>query len=251
MKNIKQKNPVGIYRIHPILMVALLVVILIFAYKFVLNTGSGNGTATLPTVNTNGCNRTTPYQMPPEFVRAISIIDQRSGMDTWTSFQHCLNIQYKDLRTEYPGSEGVFLFDKSISTPNNLKIYVDSAYQDYDDYLTAVLLIHEITHADQFYHNSSKSCMEKEVSAFFNEVALFMNFNEEERNSLFSRMQKPNSTSPIQSLDKLTDIAILGAVKPCKRQTELDKDCWRDKTHELIREMVTTSSYYQQQCRTD
>ncbi|RJQ35784.1 hypothetical protein C4559_06435 [Candidatus Microgenomates bacterium] len=208
-----------------------------------------DNTSLITNENINECSRKTPYEMTPEFIRALSIIDQRAGMDNWNSFKNCLNIQYKNLKVKYPNTEGVFLFDKSVSAPNSLQIYVDTTYQNYDDYLTAVLLIHEITHADQFYHNSSKSCIEKEVSAFFNELALFLKLNEEERNSLFSRMRKPNAIPPVQSLDNLTDFLIPSS-KFCQRQTGLNNECWRNKTHELIRNMVTNSIYYQQQCKT-
>lgn len=198
------------------------------------------------TNSSSGCNRTEMYSMPPEFSRAISIIEQRTADPTFMGdFKNCLNIQYKDLQAEGLNAEGVFLFDDSISSPNNLVMYVDSSYKEYDDYLTAILLVHEITHAMQFYRGTDKSCVEKEVSAFYNELVLYVKLNSEERKSIDARIYSQTSelSEPVKNVSNLLDIGLV-ASNGCNGNAE----CILGNYKTLLREMITESPFYQKQC---
>lgn len=195
-----------------------------------------------------GCNRTEMYPMSPEFSRAISIIEQRTGDESFMGdFKNCLNIQYKDLKTEGIDAEGVFLFDNSISSPDNLVMYVDSSYKESDDYLTAILLVHEITHAMQFYKGTDKSCVEKEVSAFYNEMVLYAKLNKGERDALSARMYNPldypSSTPQIRALEDLIDLFLV-ANRDCNGEVQ----CSLDEGRNSIRNMIIGSPFYQKQC---
>jgi hypothetical protein len=149
------------------------------------------------------CTRTSPYPMPAEFERALSLIQERmqkSGKVD-SNFHNCIDIQYANLhQLASPNTEGEFLFDPNSSSVNDLKIYVDSSYASYDDLTTAFLLSHELTHAKQFVDeavsNKSVSCVEKEVGAFKNQFYFLAYLNNEEAQSLISRIEKGDSNNP-------------------------------------------------------
>lgn len=143
------------------------------------------------------CDRKEPYEMPEEFIRALSLIKQR-----WTeygqnqvssyidSYEDCLNIQYGDLRM-VGGAEGAFWFDETISSPDNLQITIDNIYKFNDDLLTAIVLQHEIVHALNFISDKrdgvKTNCIESEQKAFTLESAFIKTLNQGEKDSIIQR----------------------------------------------------------------
>lgn len=198
-------------------------------------------------VEKTGCFRTTPYPIPPEFSRAISIIKQRTDDPAFLEgYENCLNIQYADLKEKGQGAEGVFIFDSSVSSQNDLRLYVDSSYKGYDDYSTAILLVHEITHASQFYHSNTKSCVDKEVQAYYNEIVLYTKLNAEERESISARMynQTKEPSDPIQGISNLLDL-LLSTGSRCNNNVQ----CMLGQFKVELQKMVTESPFYQKQCK--
>lgn len=214
------------------------------------------------------CTRTIPYSMPPEFERALSLIKQRFSQYNPNTqdaeYDNCLNIQYSDLKRIESGAEGVFILDRSVSNPNNLVIYVDRSYQGYDDLLTAILLVHEITHASQYYNSvvydkDLKSCMEEEVIAFQAQFNFLKTLNEEERNTIFSRLNiwtmggyiasdanKQLTNPALKNLSQMITIFLNAAKYKCK----MEQTCTLNLTMQGIRDMVENSPAYQKQCNT-
>lgn len=215
------------------------------------------------------CTRTSPYKMPPEFERALSLIRQRlkeyvpdSGIP---EYWNCLNIQYTDLKKVGDNAEGVFMVDKSVSNPSNLVIYVDNSYHSYDDLLTAVLLVHEINHAAKHYDfvvygKSLKSCMNQEVEAFQTQFTFLKTLNPEERNSIFYRigtiidtgrsaqsMPSKELNPALINLNQMITIFLNAA----KYQCNMDQECTEKLTSQGIRNMVENSPAYQKQCKTN
>jgi len=131
--------------------------------------------------------------MPPEFIRAISLIDQRSSKYIEAAYRlknDDLDSQFDQLFVQQQASmndaayhtdpmiilnyglrhisncldikydnkfsniEGYFSFSNN-NNVTDLKIGVSSAYENNDDLLTAFLLTHEITHAINYYINHS------------------------------------------------------------------------------------------------
>ena len=94
----------------------------------------------------------------PEFQRAVSLVLQRYSENENTgntlsiirANQSCLDIRYANSVSELPGADGVFLFSSENSGPKGLKILVNPEYKVQDDVATALLLSHELTHAEQF-----------------------------------------------------------------------------------------------------
>lgn len=230
-----------------LLLFSLLVVIAGFIfYKPLINFSNKTIENITNPSSSSSCERKEPYSIPPEFSRALSIIEQRTAdLNFMSDFKNCLNIQYKNLQDEGLNAEGVFLFDDSTSSTNNLVIYVDSSYKNYDDYLTAILLVHEITHANQYYRGTNKSCVDKEVSAFYNEIVLYTKLNKEERESISARIySKTNEPSePIKNIGTLLDIGVI-ASKGCNGNSS----CILQNYRNLLNKMVTESPYYQKEC---
>lgn len=196
------------------------------------------------------CTRKEPYHLEPEFERAISFIEQRFSPiyagNFLTEMKNCLNIQYGELHKD--GAEGMFYFDNTVSSPNNLVISVDRSYLQKDDYMTAILLVHEITHARQFYTQTTKSCVDIEVEAFWNEFLLTTKFNEGEKKALLARMYNPNdypsSDQNIRQLEETMDL-LIEADKNCSGNTK----CKQDKAIDLLRTKISSSPFYQKQCQ--
>lgn len=212
------------------------------------------------------CTRTTPYPKLPEFERALSLINQRVSQ-YYTNpqdkgFGNCLNIQYSDLKRFGDNAEGIFVLDRSVSSPNNLMIYVDNSYRNNDDVLTAILLVHEITHVGQYYDylvndKSLKPCMEQEIEAFQTQFEFLKTLNEEERNSIFGRLNiwtmgsyiasDPNKqlTNPaLINLSQMVAIFLNAAKYRCK----MEPTCTLNLTAQGIRDMVEKSPEYKKQC---
>lgn len=149
--------------------------------------------------NQNQCDRTTPYEMPNEFSRAISIITQRFS-ESYRSedkefakgfnlIKNCLDIKYASNQEEMEGIDGMFVFSKA-SPRNHLEIYVSPKYQVKDDLVTALTLSHELYHA--FLRASGNDiftpCFDNEANAFIVSYNFYNLLNEEEKTSLNARL---------------------------------------------------------------
>ncbi len=210
------------------------------------------------------CNRSSPYPMPPEFQRALSLRDQRL-IENGTVFlkrdiRNCLDIQYADL-SNTSGVEGVFLFDPK-STINDLHIYVDNSYHGYDDILTAILLSHEMTHVSQFinYKTTSKqiSCVDKEVEAFQNELYFILSLNSEEKKSIIDRVSNnPYSNNAYFGVYQLLQVylnsqnncgSISNNISRNSDEFKSYSQCYWNSSKSQLQSLVEQSPYYQKQC---
>lgn len=177
----------------------IVIILVFFAYIFGTNSKSSNNpTAPTPTPNVGLCTRTTPYDNPPEFQRAVSLIIQRfkngpqqtiAFADSIDKIKNCLDIKYASSENEITGADGEFVFSNE-STSEDLKILISPKYQTADDLLTAMLLSHELTHALFFANGNSNSisCFENEAWAFTYEQAFLILLNAEEKKSLVARV---------------------------------------------------------------
>lgn len=202
------------------------------------------------------CIREEMYDMSPEFARALSLIKQRftdwykkynleSSLDM--SFLNCVDIQYGDTGS----AEGVFTFDKNSSTIEKLYIIVDKSYANSDDLLTALLLAHEITHANNYLNKiingTEMSCVNDEVMAFDNQLLLTGILTPEEANSLDARLRK-DFQNPSNQLKIYWDLLVLRDQAKQKCKTNQFDNCTMREFASLIEKMVRSNSYYQKQC---
>lgn len=172
-----------------ILVIGLFVSFLAIIYLFTQTKNSSVSKMEDQTQTNTECNRKEMYDIPPEFSRALSLLEQR--LNEKISFLPCVDIQYSNIR-DFNEAEGVFIFDSSKANANHLPIFVDNSYKESDDLVTAILLSHELKHAAQFIEvingNDRLSCMDKEVEAFLSQINFVTKLNAEEQNSLASRM---------------------------------------------------------------
>lgn len=213
------------------------------------------------------CSRTVPYDMPPEFQRALSLIIQRyskkpdSNFGTYEKMVNCVNVQYSDIHSKQKTTEGYFIFDVEHSSLEQLNIYVDSTYSSYDDLTTAFLLSHELTHALQYVgevvYSKKLTCVDKEVQAFEQQLFFQSYLNEEESKSIVSRAEKTDNNNPqLRWFVALIDysweaiLEINGGRRPqvgriySKEETIQYQKLLEDK----IRNMIITNPAYKSQC---
>lgn len=235
---------------------ALLILIGIFVTIFVFLKKAGVISINVPITkqySAKKCIRNSPYPTEPEFERVISLtaqrIKQRSPDYKEPEYSNCIHIQYGDLKTDGTGPEGVFVFDKSISTPNDLVIYVDKSYKSNDDLLTAILVVHEITHAQQFYNEAINgentiSCVDKETDAFMSELLLLYYFNAEERESIIYRsFGKEISNTALMGTNQIITIFVNSGLQ-CKKEL----NCALNLSRQKIREWIIKDPFYIKLC---
>jgi hypothetical protein len=247
------------------------------------------------------CSRNSPYKLNPEFERGISLLYQRieenpkapyvsdqekQTMSVLKQIRNCLDVKYKNptptnlVDKYYPEStkkledntEGYFVFDPN-STIDDLKIYVDNRYQEYDDALTALLLAHEVTHAVQLVdykvNNKSISCVEKEVNALKMELQLVRFFNDEEKQSLSARVDADEKRVIKTNVDSLslkensayTNIKFLFGVNQtvgpmCDTPSNGDFETWMKENEachykaltQYLTKTIQNDSFYKKEC---
>jgi len=192
------------------------------------------------------------YDIPPEFKRALSLIEQRftkrMTMDASEfSFFNCLDIQYSNLDNE----EGVFTFIPGQSNIDKLSILVNHSYVTSDDLLTAFLLSHETAHAINYLREindgNKLSCVENEVRAFTNQLLLTSSLTEEEMKTANLKLREgyDNLNNPLKLWwDLLTfrDYArkICGSIDY--------NDCFFKYFNKKVEDLIKSNPYYQKQC---
>lgn len=258
------------------IMISVLLVIIIYLLK------PTSTVQPIPKAQSIICTRTDPYPKSPEFERALSLILQRTheaesrGSLTYTGEQtrlkdwiNCIDIKYENLeKLVGEGTEGVFIFDDT-SSLNDLTIYVDNSYKNYDDILTSILLYHEISHVKTHIYLSRGGdplpCFELEVNAF-NSQLMFIStlLNDEERRSLYSRIDYllrgnyPSNDRSFQTISTLYSIltiknqALLYCEKSLKKvdinNIDLFNKCVNESIESGLNMMVRETSGYQKQC---
>lgn len=145
------------------------------------------------------CDRVVPYDNPEEFNRAVSLIIQRYSESQrsedkefgklFKGIRNCLDIKYSSEKKKTDNTEGYFTFSND-SVANKLSIYVSPDYQTKDDIVTATLLVHEMYHALLYSGGNDifVPCIENEANAFIMSYNFGYILNEEEKNSVASRL---------------------------------------------------------------
>lgn len=222
----------------------------------------------------------------PEFQRAVSLVLQRYWESTNAknqlavirANQTCLDIQYASTVNEMSGADGVFLFSKENSSPKGLKILVNPEYKIQDDLTTALLLSHELTHAEQFIlkdvsetliqecnseasrsfcndlqsangvgfylEESSDACVRKESQAFYNEIVFYSALKKVEQDNILLRADNVQSSQAnLPAYSFLVNFNELSRSCPLKTATDNNNfiSCLSDF-------YVSSQPFYQRQC---
>lgn len=211
MKKLTQKIK-GIKPIH-ILVFLLLIIILYLYSKNNLGVLKNNGSQK-PTDNTAikaGCTRTSRLDNAPVYDRALSIIQEKytvwekdkNSYGTWYFFPsqlvNCIKI-IEDNSLNNSKEQGYFVFNDKDIKENYFPIYVSRDYQEADDLVAALLLVHEITHVQQYIDKLNDkpelSCIDKEVYAFDASFEFYRFQFDESGKSLQLRIQYDDKLHP-------------------------------------------------------
>lgn len=214
------------------------------------------------------CTRTTRLENQPQYDRALSLIEERykqweetgETKGSWYFFPsqlvNCIKILEGDVRNT-SGVEGYFTFNDPEIKENYFPITVDADYSSTDDVVTALLLVHEIVHVQQYLdylHNTiESSCIDKETEAFYAQIRFYSIQNTEIRKSIDLRIEHDENLNPQ-----------LGIISAIKNQSDLDgvrneclygsgkddKNCIDNYRKNEIKKMIAQDEYYQRQCAT-
>jgi len=221
------------------------------------------------------CARTTFFETSPEFQRALNLIKQRveqqviktgkkipqSNTPYLLNTLPCIDVKYDQAIKKY-NAEGYFVFGNKEATKNYLPIYVDYRFQESDDILTAILLVHEIQHAVQFLNyldgKDNLSCLDKEVQAFVQQADFIFSLNKEEKNSLIARIVEYEKSAShynsgfLSMIKTVKQLMLYGAevVRECGGNPD-DVVCIEPKYKEKIKNFVYSSPIYLEQCSED
>lgn len=210
------------------------------------------------------CLRSSPYDIPKEFSRALDLISQRLDVennnfgyfDLAFDYRNCLNIQYSTVVSN-ENAEGIFLPDES--NLQELKILIDPRYKQFDDLSIATVLIHELTHVgymiDNTINNQKIDCFLEEAEAFTDQSKLMSQLNQEEIRSIYARLRENIDLNPAFAIVLVIEDLRGQAYESCQRLktennlTEMQfNDCvWTGVKNKLEKE-VRNSVDYQKQC---
>lgn len=218
--------------------------------------------------NFYGCYRRAPYETPNEINRALDLIQQRTGVDgsgqdtiwqTVFNYRNCLNIQYSEV--DQQSVEGFFIYPQEHTQENldNLQIFINPSYKNYDDLTLATLLSHELIHAGQFVNEvvaqHKLGCFEQEAAAFTAQHAFIMTLNQEEQRSIYARLREDASINPQFVILLLTGEKGEQSYQEClqlQKQANLTQEglnaCSWQGMEELLLEEIKQDPYYQMQC---
>ncbi len=186
------------------------------------------------------CIREESYEMPEEFKRVVSLIVQRHEQEKEGEFlkdvRNCLKIEYADSKEDINNAEGVFEYYPSQALGEYI-IKVAPQYSIQSDLITAILLVHEMKHVEQFLERgeivNAADCFERETDALYSEGHFLASvLNEEERNTIFARAYEDEESVAFKTIDPLVRI-------PKMRGED---------TYEKASNFIQNSKHYQEQC---
>lgn len=211
------------------------------------------------TVNTEkpkivSCTRTTRLDNEPQYDRALSLIYQRISEAKGTKYKYfppeltnCIKIIEEKI-DESSETEGYFIFNSKDIKINYYPIIVNSRYQEADDVVIALLLMHEMNHVQQYINTQNGktplSCIESEIESFLAQRDFWAYLNTEEASSLISRYNSDESLHPQIKILFL----MLGTHSESGCGDFFNFKCYEDHIHDELKQIITTDSYYKKQC---
>lgn len=216
--------------------------------------------------NDTSCKRLEMYPVSSEINRSLEHISQRmditDSVDTYLAltyqYKNCLNIQYLDNKSKNIGVEGVFIEDDP--TLQNLQIYLQNAYSNFDDLSISTILVHELSHAGQYIDEintkNNVSCFDNETEAFMTQAIYLNQLNDEERRSIYTRLKDNVSLNPAFEIVLLFDEYGAETYNSCSElqktnlltQEQFD-DCYWQGVRNKINQKIKITPYYQEQCK--
>lgn len=217
------------------------------------------------------CDRTTRLENQPQYDRALSLIYERLtkyGTDERLfppQLINCIKVEEKNIKND-TGAEGYFNGSNDEIKSNYFPIVIDSwGSFDNDDLSTALLLVHEITHVQQYIDNynlsvhekgsptilsallyeTKSSCLDKEVSAFKKQLIFTTKLKNEELKSIYSRIaMNEELNSQLTTLKTLKD-SFENFNHDCE---QYDFNCIESRINFHIYKLLRDSGLYDEQC---
>lgn len=219
------------------------------------------------------CDRTTRLENEPSIDRALSLISERmeysGGKDPFPpQLINCIKVEIKNIKNE-TGAEGYFDGSNEDIKSNYFPIVIDDWGNFFaDDLSTALLLVHEITHVQQYidrynfgvdpaYADSplkilskmtKSKCLDNEVFAYKNQLFFTLKLKEEEQKSLNYRVMADEHPIP--------QIELLGSLQSAFQdfsyadscEEKFDVDCVDRSINIKIYDALRDSGVYDEQC---
>ncbi|MFA5750010.1 MAG: hypothetical protein WC895_02195 [Candidatus Shapirobacteria bacterium] len=217
------------------------------------------------------CDRTSRLENNPNIDRALSLIYQRLteyGTDKKLfppQLINCIKVKIENIKNE-DGSEGYFDPNDTDIKPNYFPITIDSNSNFFaDDLSTAILLVHEITHVQQFIDsynanidtklpdiiryafnvNTKSDCLTHEVFAFNKQLIFTLKLNDEEEKSINYRIENDKNLHPQLKILKTLKDSFKNFNHGCE---EYDVDCIERAINMHIYSLLRDSGVYDKQC---
>lgn len=232
-------------------------------------TNQPSNTASDTNTNPIGCNRTTRLENEPRYDRALSLIEEkyiiweemRDDNITFGYFfpsrlVNCIKIIEGDIRNS-EGLEGYFIFNSPEIDEDYFPITVDRDYRSSDVAVTALILVHEIFHVQQFIDsingNTELSCLDKEAESFYAQFVFYAHQYGEDRKSMDLRIDYDESLHPqLKIVNQIKNhLSLDGVLNTCYYGPgKGDEDCPDNYKKNEIKGLIMQDPYYQQQCST-
>lgn len=207
------------------------------------------------------CERTVRLDNLPHYDRALSLIGEKYGLwelqkTYYCSFPseliNCIKIKESEVR-ERSGLEGYFVFHSDDIEDNYFPIVVDNSYSETDNFLTAILLVHEITHVQQYLdvmnEKENLSCLDMEVEAFYSSWNFFKNQPNELVKSINLRIKYDEDLHPQLMIIKAVDDYLVAQEN---FDESFDKFLKGESVDEIIKKqikkIISKDEYYKEQC---
>lgn len=214
------------------------------------------------------CSRTSRLENRSPYDRALSLIEEKydlweksgSGYGSWYFFPpklvNCIKIVESNVKSK-TGAEGYFTFNSPDIKNNYFPINVDSDYIYADDAINSLILVHEITHVEQYLQSLDKkkiqlSCIDKEVEAFYALWKFYSIQFPETLKSINLRIENDNDLHPqLQLLRIMKDnFSFEGVRSKCLNGLgKDDKNCIDNYRKNEIKTLLLQDGYYKEQCK--
>ncbi len=220
------------------------------------------------------CDRTSRLENDPNIDRALSLIYERLTEygDENSLFPsqliNCIKVEIKNIKNE-TGAEGYFDESNDDIKSNYFPIVIDDLGNYFaDDLSTALLLVHEITHVQQYIDRynlnvdptnsdtlkslakmmTKSRCLDNEVSAYGNQLDFLLILKNEEKKSIDYRILVDNNPIPqIQILKSLKEsFEDFSYANSCEEKYDLT--CIKRGIHIKIYDLLRDSGAYDEQC---
>lgn len=138
---------------------------------------------------------------------------------------------------------GGYMRPETISQDETNTIYINEEFEKETPVLTAMIMIHEVTHVLQYKRDKNPDCIKSEINAFAPMAYAYFFLDKEDQNTLIENAQKYRD--PMSSFIVKMAIIVNDAIKSCGKD---NNTCWLPQINEEISHEVKSFKTYQELC---